>query len=91
MITGTQIRAARALLGWSQEKLAEASAVSSPTVKRIEGRGDTLGGRVTTIERIRIALEAAGIVFINSDDEGGCGVRLGRRDRSGLEFKSPAD
>lgn len=83
MITGTQIRAARALLNWNQEKLAEVASVSLPTIKRFEARGDAPGGRVTTTEQIRIALEEAGIVFIASDDDGGCGVRLGRRARAG--------
>ena len=83
MITGTQIRAARALLGWSQDKLAATSGVSLPTVKRIEARGDELGGRATTMQRIQVALEKAGIVFITDDNDGGRGVRFGRRDRSG--------
>lgn len=82
MITGTQIRAARALLGWSQDTLAEAAGVSLPTIKRIEARADEIGGRATTIQSIRDAVERAGIVFIDDDDIGGRGVRLGRRDRS---------
>ncbi len=82
MITGTQIRAARALLGWSQDTLAEAAGVSLPTIKRIEARADEIGGRATTIQSIRDAVERAGIVFIDDDDNGGRGVRLGRRDRS---------
>ncbi len=85
MITGTQIRAARALLDWSQQQLANAAGISLPTVKRVESRGDEIAGRADTIERIRLSVVSAGIVFIYSDEDGGRGVRLGRRDRSGLQ------
>ena len=77
MITGTQIRAARALLNWSQQKLAASAGVSLPTVKRIEARGNESGGRVTTLEKIQQTVEQAGIVFIQRDAGGGPGVRLG--------------
>lgn len=70
-----QVKAARALLGWSQETLAEASGVSEPTIKRLEAAEGDLGGRPDTIEKITGALEAAGIEFI-SENGGGAGVRL---------------
>ena len=82
MITGTQIRAARALLAWSQSDLAARSGASLPTIKRLEAHGDEPGGTVRTAEKIRRAVEAAGIVFIDDDAEGGRGVRLGHRDRT---------
>lgn len=82
MITGTQIRAARALLGWSQAELAERSEASLPTIKRFEASGNDPAGTVKTNERLRLAVEVAGIVFINDDAEGGRGVRMGRRDRT---------
>ncbi len=82
MITGTQIRAARALLAWSQTDLAERSGASLPTIKRLEASGDHPAGTVKTNEKIRVAVETAGVAFIDDDDEGGRGVRLGRRDRT---------
>lgn len=65
MITARQIRAARALLGWTQEMLADRAKVSLTALKRMESAG---GLRVfeSTSDQIRRALEAEGIAFINS-------------------------
>ena len=82
MITGTQIRAARALLAWSQAELAQRAGTSLPTIKRIESTGNEPSGTVRTNEKIRAAVEAAGIVFIDADNDGGRGVRMGVRDRT---------
>jgi transcriptional regulator with XRE-family HTH domain len=73
-----QIKAARALLGWSQETLAGAAIVSVPTIKRLEAEDGMLGGRNETAEKIRSALEAAGVEFIE-ENGGGQGVRLRKR------------
>lgn len=70
-----QIKAARALLAWSQDHLAETSGVSAPTIKRLEAQDGPLGGRLDTELKIRAALEAAGIEFID-ENGGGLGVRL---------------
>jgi transcriptional regulator with XRE-family HTH domain len=70
-----QIKAARALLAWSQEELAAAADVSVPTIKRLEASDGPLGGRSETGEKIRKALQVAGVEFI-SDNGGGPGVRL---------------
>jgi predicted transcriptional regulator len=69
-----QLRAARGLLGWSQTDLAKASGLSLPTVKRVEAE---LNIRVSNEARtkLRAALEAAGIHFLN-ENGGGHGVRL---------------
>jgi transcriptional regulator with XRE-family HTH domain len=77
-----QIKAARVLLGWSQERLAEASGVAIPTVKRLEAKDGELGGREETREKIRAALEKAGVEFID-EDGGGPGVRLRKATRKG--------
>ncbi|WP_202923955.1 helix-turn-helix transcriptional regulator [Rhodovulum sulfidophilum] len=73
-MTGNQLRAARALLGWSQAQVAEASGLSIPTIKRAEGSGN-LTASADAIDRIKKALEASGVVFI-SPNGGGAGVRL---------------
>jgi predicted transcriptional regulator len=70
-----QIKAARALLAWSQEDLAASAGVSMPTIKRLEARDGPLGGRKETVSKIRSALEAAGVEFID-ENGGGSGVRL---------------
>jgi hypothetical protein len=49
--------------------------VSIPTIKRLEADDGPLGGRSETGEKIRTALEAAGVIFIDEDGEG-AGVRL---------------
>src|ERR1700730_4433956 len=67
-----QIKAARGLLGWSQEAMAKASGVSIPTIKRLEAASGDLGGRPVTGEKIVAALEKAGVEVL--DD--GHGVRL---------------
>ena len=81
-ITVAQIRAARALLGWSQTDLADRAELSLPTVKRVEINSDL---RVSYEARLRLrtALEAAGVEFID-ENGGGPGVRL----RKGTTGKS---
>jgi transcriptional regulator with XRE-family HTH domain len=64
MITSRQARAARALLGWTQELLADQALVALTALKRPES--DRLPVRDATREAVRKALEAAGIVFISS-------------------------
>jgi transcriptional regulator with XRE-family HTH domain len=70
-----QIKAARALLAWSQEELAAAANVSIPTIKRLEANDGPLGGRSETGDKIREALRTAGVEFID-ENGGGPGVRL---------------
>ena len=70
-----QVKAARALLAWSQEQLATEADVSIPTIKRLEAQDGQLGGRRETGSKIRAALEAAGVEFIE-ENGGGPGVRL---------------
>lgn len=68
MITQEQIKAGRAMLGWSQAKLAETTGMTREGIARIEaGKVDP---RTSSILRIKSAMESAGLVFI--DD----GVRL---------------
>jgi len=66
MITARQARAARALLGWTQETLADKALVSLTALKRLESDHD-LKVHESTRDQIRRALEAAGIVFLASD------------------------
>lgn len=72
-----QVKAARAMLGWSQADLAKASGVSEPTIKRLEANDGELGGRAGTAGAILYAFEAAGIMFLSSGmNGGGAGVQL---------------
>lgn len=72
----SQLRAARALLGWSQERLAETSGVSIPTIKRLEPGEGLVQTRVDTLDKLRRALEAAGVEFTNGGEPG---VKLKRK------------
>jgi DNA-binding XRE family transcriptional regulator len=74
-VSTRQIKAARALLAWSQDDLATAAGVSIPTIKRLEAHDGPLGGRSETETKIRTALQTAGIDFID-ENGGGPGVRL---------------
>jgi len=78
LTTIRQIKAARALLGWSQSELARRSGISEPTIARLESVGGQLGGRDETAHKIRSALENSGIEFIE-ENGGGPGVRLRKR------------
>jgi transcriptional regulator with XRE-family HTH domain len=78
LITVRQLKAARALLGWSQGDLARRSDISEPTIARLESAEGELGGREGTAQKIRGAIENAGIEFIE-ENGGGLGVRLRKR------------
>ena len=77
-----QIKAARSLLGWSQDDLADHSRVSKPTIGRLEATDsdEPIGGRPETGEALVAALEKAGVEFI-PENGGGAGVRLAKRAR----------
>jgi transcriptional regulator with XRE-family HTH domain len=78
-----QLKAARALVGWSQEDLSAESNISIPTIKRLEANDGQIGGRSQTAEQLVMALERAGVQFID-ENGGGPGVRLRSRKRSNL-------
>lgn len=75
MITGRQIAAARALLGTTQKQVAEASAISIPTLKRMEASEGDASGMKNNVSAVVQALINMGIVFI-PENGGGYGVRL---------------
>lgn len=79
MITSAQLRAARALLGIEQKKLAELSGLSAPTVQRMEASEDMIRGNVDSLMKLIGALDLAGIELIAEgavSPGGGMGVRL---------------
>lgn len=79
MITASQMRAARALLGIDQRQLAELSGVSLPTIQRMEASDGTVRGVVDTLMKVVDAFDKAGIELIGESaisPAGGRGVRL---------------
>ena len=73
MIDGRQIRAARAMLGWSREELLRASGISMSALLRMEG--NMADSRSSTLNKVVKALSLAGIEFVTRDD-GAIGVIL---------------
>ncbi|POR55274.1 helix-turn-helix domain-containing protein [Bosea psychrotolerans] len=79
MITGAQLRAARALLGIDQRGLAALSQLSVPTIQRMEGSDGVIRGNVDSLMKLIGALDTAGIELIGEGipSQGkGRGVRL---------------
>ena len=79
MITAAQLRAARALIGIDQRRLAELSGLSVPTIQRMEASEGVIRGNVDSLMKLIDALDAAGIELIAEgavSAEGGRGVRL---------------
>jgi transcriptional regulator with XRE-family HTH domain len=76
MIEAAQIRAARALIGCSQAKLAEKAGVPVSTIDALETAAPDRAAS-ETIDKVRAALEAAGVIFLPKEEGGGgIGVRL---------------
>jgi predicted transcriptional regulator len=73
MISARQIRTARALLGWSQQQLADKAIVSLNALVRLE-KGN-VDSRVSTLQAVEKALTKAGVEFLSAGEKGE-GVRL---------------
>lgn len=71
-----QLRAARALIGWEQEQLAQKAGVAVNTIRRMESIEGDIRCNTTTLRKVQLALEKSGIEFLN---HGAPGVRLRRR------------
>jgi transcriptional regulator with XRE-family HTH domain len=81
MITAAQLRAARALLGIDQRKLAELSGLSVPTIQRMEASEGVIRGNVDSLMKLIGALDGAGIELIADgavSAQGGRGIRFKR-------------
>jgi hypothetical protein len=77
MISPAQSRAARGLLDWTQQQLAEAVGLTALSIRSFEKGGNV---RPANLSRIRDAFEAAGVIFVEENGQG-AGVRL----RKGME------
>ena len=75
MIASEQIRAARALLRMTAQDLSSASGVGLATIKRLEACDGLPPAHAQTLDKLSKSLEAAGIEFLGSPDDGP-GVRL---------------
>lgn len=74
LISGHQLRAARALTGIGQKQLADAAKVNVNTIRNMESRGrEAINSGAVTLKKVLDALERLGIEFLN---HGQPGVRL---------------
>src|ERR1700722_12469939 len=88
MITASQLRAARALLGIDQLVLAQRANLSVPTIQRMETSGGLIRGNVDSLVKVVQALEDMGIELIGEGSPstfGGRGVRLRERELRATE------
>jgi transcriptional regulator with XRE-family HTH domain len=79
LITGAQMRAARALLGIDQKTLAQMAGISVPTIQRMEASQGNVRGIVDSLTKVVAAFDAAGLELIGesaASNDGGRGVRL---------------
>jgi transcriptional regulator with XRE-family HTH domain len=82
MISAAQLRAARALLGIDQRRLADLCGLSVPTIQRMEASEGVIRGNVDSLMKLVDALNIAGIELIGegaASADGGRGVRLKSR------------
>jgi transcriptional regulator with XRE-family HTH domain len=86
MITGEQLRAARAMLKIEQGELAELSGVSVETIKRLERMDGPLRAHAITLHNLQSILEREGAIFIPEDDNLP-GVRLRREPPSAIRTR----
>ncbi|MBP2152259.1 transcriptional regulator [Xanthobacter autotrophicus DSM 597] len=77
MVNGRQIKAGRALLGWSRKDLAERAGVTADTVKVVEQDAVTIEALASTRARLSATLAGEGINFLN---DSGVGVEIVSRD-----------
>lgn len=73
ILTAAQCRAARAMVEWSAERLSQASSVDLQTLRNFEARFRRPDEK--TLRRLRITLEAAGVMFVPENGRG-AGVRF---------------
>jgi transcriptional regulator with XRE-family HTH domain len=79
MISAAQLRAARALVGIDQRRLADLSGLSVPTIQRMEASEGVIRGNVDSLMKLIAAIEKSGVELINegsASQGGGRGVRL---------------
>ncbi|WP_420429592.1 helix-turn-helix domain-containing protein [Kordiimonas sp.] len=69
MLTGRQIRAARAMLDWSQDTLAQKSEVSIASIKRIEPQHGVPNVTTRTLMKLESTFVKAGISFETADGQ----------------------
>jgi transcriptional regulator with XRE-family HTH domain len=71
LLTGNQLRAARALVGVDQQYVAEAAGINVNTVRNMEARGfQPITSGALTVKKVQACLEALGVDFLGDKDPG---------------------
>jgi transcriptional regulator with XRE-family HTH domain len=84
LVTGNQLKAARALAGVDQQQVADSARVNVNTIRNMEARGaEPISSSAVTVRRVQVALEALGIEFLNHAQPG---VRLNFSARAPLKM-----
>jgi transcriptional regulator with XRE-family HTH domain len=79
LTTGNQLKAARALVGMEQSRLAEAAGLNVNTIRNMEAAGaGPIAGRSVNVQAVQRALEEEGLIFLNGGEPG---VKLRRKDQ----------
>ena len=78
LITGSQLRAARALVRWGTDELAQRSRVALAIISAAEAEDGPVSVAVADLQALRRTLEQAGVEFID-ENGGGVGVRFAKR------------
>jgi transcriptional regulator with XRE-family HTH domain len=78
VLTGSQMRAARALLKWSAHELANRTGISYAAIQRAEAVDHMPNMQTKNLAAIKAALESGGVQFLDGhySGDGGPGVRL---------------
>jgi transcriptional regulator with XRE-family HTH domain len=77
MLTGEQLRAARAILKLTREDLGREAGISAATIKRLEAVDGQLSGHTSTLRALASYFEGKGLDLI-AQNGGGAGVRLAK-------------
>ena len=81
-LTADQLRAARALIRWSARRLAERAGVHVATVQRMERSQGPIRGNVSSLLKVKGALESAGVEFLADGESRGVRLRNDARERT---------
>lgn len=69
MLTGSQIRAARALLNWNASDVAEKVGVTRQTILRLEQSDGVPASKTQTMLALQKVFEEGGVEFIGSPED----------------------